>query len=63
MEMPFFHTQTVTTSISIKDGATVLLGGGMPSRDPAKVVYTFVSARRVGLDGKPLKSVAVPASK
>jgi len=63
MEVPFFHTQTVTTSISIKDGATVLLGGGMPSRDPTKVVYAFVSARRIGLDGKPLKSAATPLAK
>jgi general secretion pathway protein D len=63
MEVPFFHTQMVTTSISIKDGATVLLGGGMPAKDPAKVVYAFVTARRVGLDGKPLKSAAVPPAK
>jgi len=62
IEVPFFHSQTVTTSISVKDGATVLMGGGMPSKDPTKVVYTFVTARRIGLDGKPLKTpVASPA--
>jgi len=52
MDVPFFHAQTATTSISIKDGATLLFGGGMPSKDPTKVVYAFVTARRVGMDGK-----------
>ena len=27
MEMPFFHTRTVTTTISIYNGATVMMGG------------------------------------
>ena len=61
MEMPFFHTQSLTTSISVKDGATVLLGGGMPCKDPAKVVYAFVTARRVGLDGTPLRAPPAPS--
>jgi type II secretory pathway component GspD/PulD (secretin) len=63
MEVPFFHTSTVTTSICLKDGANVLIGGGMPSKDPSKVVYVFVMARRVGLDGKPLSFPAPEPAK
>ena len=55
MEQPFFHTYSFTTQIIIKDGATVLAGGGMNSRDGKKMVYAFLSARMIDLDGRPLK--------
>jgi len=55
IEMPFFHTEIVTTSVSIADGETILFGGGLPDKDNSKFVYTFVTARRIGMDGKVLK--------
>ena len=58
MKQPFFHTQTLSTSVQVKDGAMVLAGGGMPSRDGKKAVYAFVTARLVDLSGKPLKAKA-----
>lgn len=55
MEQPFFHSCRATTSVSLKDGGTILLGGGMPLRDGTKVLYAFLSARRIGIHGKPLR--------
>jgi type II secretory pathway component GspD/PulD (secretin) len=54
MEQPFFHTHMVSTSVSMKNGATVMLGGGMAGRDPSKVVYAFVTARLVDIEGNPI---------
>ena len=56
MKQPFFHTQQFSTSVQIRDGATVLVGGGMPSRDGKKAVYAFVTAKLIDLAGKPLKA-------
>jgi type II secretory pathway component GspD/PulD (secretin) len=47
MKQPFFHVNSVSTSISIYNGQRVLVGGGMPSRDRKRVVYLFVSAKLV----------------
>jgi type II secretory pathway component GspD/PulD (secretin) len=55
MEQPFFRTQTVTTSVSIKDGAKILVGGGMPNARNDKLVYMFVTVRLIDAEGKPLK--------
>jgi hypothetical protein len=55
MEQPFFHQYTVTTQIAVKNGATIMIGGGMNSRDGKKAVYLFVSARLLDTEGKPLK--------
>jgi len=55
MEQPFFHSESLQTSVLVNHTETVLLGGGMPSKDPEKVVYMFVTARLIGTDGKPLK--------
>jgi type II secretory pathway component GspD/PulD (secretin) len=54
MEQPFFHSYAMSTQVAITDGATIVPGGGLNSRDGKKVVYTFISARRVDLEGKPL---------
>ena len=54
MRMPFFHTHSIQTRIAIRDGATVLFGDGTPTRDGKKIVYSFVTARLIGLDGKSL---------
>lgn len=55
MTQPFFHTYTASTTVSIHDGSTILIGGGMPSRGGKKVVFVFVTARLVDMDGKPLR--------
>lgn len=55
-KQPYFHVYTGSISISIADGARVLMGGGMPSRDGKRIVYMFVSARRVGLRGESLNA-------
>ena len=52
MRQPFFHQYGVSTSVSVADGGKVLVGGGMLSRDRKKVVYMFLSARRIGLEGE-----------
>ena len=54
MEQPVFYTYSVSTSVTVKSGATVLACGGMASRDGESVVYVFVTARLVGIDGGPL---------
>ena len=55
IEEPFFRTQSVVTSISIKNGAKILVGGGMPNGTNDKLVYMFVMARLIDIEGKPLK--------
>jgi hypothetical protein len=47
MEQPFFPVISVSTSVSLRDGQRILIGGGMPSADHKEVVYTFLSARIV----------------
>jgi type II secretory pathway component GspD/PulD (secretin) len=54
MEQPFFYTHMFSTSISIKNGATILLGTGMTGRDPTKVVHAFATARLIDAKGDPL---------
>ncbi len=55
VQQPFFYTQSVTTSITLSNGATVLIGGGMPGKDKDKVAYAFVTARLVDIEGRPFK--------
>ena len=50
------HICTGTTQISVADGARVLLGGGIPSRDGKRMVYMFVSARKVGIHGQDMSA-------
>jgi len=55
-EQPIFHSQKCLTSISIKNGETVLIGGGMQSRNRDKMMYAFVTARMIDMKGKPVSS-------
>jgi len=55
IELPFFRTQSVVTSISIKNGAKILVGGGMPNGTNDKLVYTFVTVRLIDIKGQPVK--------
>ena len=62
MEVPFFHTVTFTTSVSVRPGETILVGGGMPAMAKDKIIYGFITARQIGIDGKPLppRALQVP---
>lgn len=53
-EQPFFHSYSATTTLSLKNGATILAGGGMPSRNGSQMVYIFVTARLVDVEGEPI---------
>lgn len=53
MEMPFFYTYTVTTSVSMRNGQTLLLGGGVRSQDGQKLVFMLVTARKVDIPASP----------
>jgi hypothetical protein len=55
-ERPLFHTYGIHTTISVSNGAKVLVGGGVPSSDGSKIVYMFVTARLIDMDGVPLKT-------
>jgi type II secretory pathway component GspD/PulD (secretin) len=54
-EQPFFVARSVATTVRLYDGQTILIGGGMANTLEAKVVYTFVTARLIGLDGEPIR--------
>lgn len=53
-EVPFFRTLTVQTQVQMKNGATVLASGSGGSPREDQIVYTFICARLVGMDGNPL---------
>jgi hypothetical protein len=48
MEQPFFPVVSISTSVTLRDGQRIMIGGGMPSADHKEIVYIFVSARIVG---------------
>jgi len=53
MEVPFFHTQSLSTSLTVINGATVLIGGGMSNREGDKAAYAFLTATLVDVEGNP----------
>jgi type II secretory pathway component GspD/PulD (secretin) len=63
IEEPFFFTQSFCTSISVKSGKTIMAGGGMMKQTKDKMVYCFVTAWLVDLEGKPIKTPDLPSSK
>ena len=44
----------------MSDGATILAGGGVPTQDGKALVYLFVTARLVGMDGEPIRKPEQP---
>jgi len=56
MLQPFFHAYSINTCVSLAVGSRILVGGGMPSPDRKKVVYIFLTARRIDLRGREIKS-------
>ena len=56
-EQPIFDTRSLSTSVRVRNGGTVLLGGGVLAPDGEKALYLFLTARAVSPDGTPLRSV------
>ena len=53
MEIPFFYTYTATTSLSVHNGQTLLIGGGVRSQDGLNLVFMLVTARTIDISVKP----------
>lgn len=60
MEQPFFPVQSLSTSVSVADGATVLIGGGMNHPASNKTVYVFLTARLLDSEGNPIRAEVRP---
>ncbi len=54
IEQPFFHNHALATRVSVKDGATVRIGGGMNNRTGDKTVFAFLTATLLDLEGNPI---------
>ncbi len=52
MEQPFFPVVSISTSVTLRDGQRIMIGGGMPSADHKEIVYIFVSARIVWTEAR-----------
>jgi hypothetical protein len=55
MEQPFFPNDSVTTQLTVYDGATILASGSQHPKDKGKMIYVFVTARLIGPDGVPIR--------
>lgn len=56
IRQPFFHAYKIETNILIKNGHTVLIGGGMPSPDGQHLVYAFLTAKLINTQGQPIQT-------
>lgn len=54
MPQPHFHNYRGIFNVQVASGKTVLIGGGLPSRDGKHLVYMFLTARMVGMQGERL---------
>ncbi|MDD5707313.1 MAG: hypothetical protein PHR35_15425 [Kiritimatiellae bacterium] len=52
-EQPFFSVQSLNTSLVIKDGETIVAGGGMPDRNGEANTFLLVTARLLDASGHP----------
>lgn len=57
MEQPFFPVHALSTSVSVANGATVLIGGGMNNPDGDKTVFAFLTARLLDTEGNRIRAV------
>ena len=58
MEQPFFPVQSVSTSVTVADGVTVLIGGGMNHLASNKTVYVFLTSRLLDSEGNSIRAEA-----
>lgn len=54
IEQPLFHVKKVETSVRIKNGNTVLVGGGMNDLDNQSVTYLLITAQLVDSSENPV---------
>ena len=63
LQQPFFRTRRITTSVTLKNGQTVIAGGGMTDAEGKTSTFLLLTARLVNSEGKAVKSKdAEPAS-
>lgn len=62
IELPFFHTRSINSTVALVNGATILLGGGgwLPGADKEPVLYVFLTARLVDPAGRPINPDGTP---
>jgi hypothetical protein len=56
MEQPFFPVDSVTTSVQIYNGGTLVIGGGVPSKDGKTFTYMLLSATLVDPNGAEVRT-------
>ncbi|MFO7871698.1 MAG: hypothetical protein R6V03_09740 [Kiritimatiellia bacterium] len=54
IEQPFFRTQSVNTSVRIKNGTTVLAGGGISDERKESVTFLLITAQLVDSREQPM---------
>lgn len=55
IKQPIFHVYQCETSITVKDGESVIIFGGNPSRDGKTYLYCFLTVQLVKADAKPAR--------
>jgi type II secretory pathway component GspD/PulD (secretin) len=55
LQQPFFRRRSVTTSVTLKNGQTVIAGGGMTDAEGKTSTFLLLTARLVDSEGKPVK--------
>lgn len=55
MPQPIFRSFSCNTSVGVKNGHRILIGGGMPSGDGKQLVYAFLAAKLVDMDGNDIE--------
>jgi hypothetical protein len=58
LKQPFFHSFQTSTCVLVSSGHRVLFGGGMPTRDRKRLVYIFVTATLVDMQGRVIQVLA-----
>jgi len=55
---PFFFSQSFTTSLLVKPGKTTVASGGMMNQAKDRMVYCFVNAQLVDLEGNQIADLS-----
>ncbi len=60
LEQPFFFTSSMNTTLRIRNGATVLAGGGMAGQDALTVTFLLIKAQLVNSMEQPVTVEPAP---
>lgn len=55
LRQPFFRRRSVITSVTLKNGSTLVAGGGMTDMEGRTSTFLLLTARLVDSEGKPIK--------